>query len=486
MKKKRKIILFLSVALIFTSFVTVASAKQIQYNDDIRFKASIFTPFIITALRKESSWDSDLKSFLLIGTHVTVINKGEVFSQITTANGDSGYVLSIWLNIKDDLTLSRTYEHVYCGTTELNRLTATSAKNRKISWSTSDNKYVLFDQSTGNITGLTPGITTVTARSGLMNKSCSLVSINRWENTWKTTVDATIIYTLPISTSTTVTSIPSGTSVNVKGDMLGNEAYIDWLYIECNGKWGFINRNSINNFEGLLTVYNYYDNGYTIRFSDPKNKITDYYSSASTILWKKFGLKVNFYISPYISLADKCKSWSYGQITSSNISYLSCPKTGSHNSASCLTTTHMRDQLLIDKGYGTTTITRALWTGHIMNNHANSNSEIVTQTLVFTTGNTVIRNSNGAYINASANKIRRDSIFEAVHETCHQLGVPDHYCYNDTVPCSNKYCSKCALGLESYPDCIMTRVEALNVNSLSANFCDECKDTISLHINDHH
>mgnify|MGYP003288729329 CR=1 FL=1 len=196
-----------------------------------------------------------------------------------------------------------------------------------------------------------------------------------------------------------------------------------------------------------------------------------------------FGLKVCYYIKEYFSAADQCKKWSYG---SGYLEKLAspCPKNDKHHEKSCLVASHIRDTMLLEKGNGTKTITKCVWTGHIMDNHKGdrSHSESTTQSIIFTTGNTVNSNS---YTNKSSSAVRNSSIYEIVHETSHQLSAPDHYCYGktDTSLCKNPNCELC-YGSGFLPDCIMGKI--IYPTDTYDLYCEECATNIENHLKDHH
>ena len=234
----------------------------------------------------------------------------------------------------------------------------------------------------------------------------------------------------------------------------------------------------------MMTQYHYYDKGYALRFGSAETKIYDYASVLNDVMMANFNLKVCPYVEQYTSAADQCKIWRYGSVTANNLAS-SCPQSGNHNSDSCLNTKHLRDILLENKGWGTNVMTKAVWTGHIMNNHTGdrSNSESVTQTIIFTTGNTV---NAGSHTNKSASAIKKASVYEIVHETSHQLSAPDHYCYNnenDSGLCQNPNCEVC-YGSGTIPDCVMGKI--IYPTDTYDLYCKDCSTKIKNHLNDHH
>ena len=196
-----------------------------------------------------------------------------------------------------------------------------------------------------------------------------------------------------------------------------------------------------------------------------------------------FNLKVCPYVDSYTSLADNCKILSCGEVNKNNLSK-SCPQTGNHHENSCLVTTHIRDDMLSHKDNGSPTVTKCIWTGHIMDSHKGdrSHSESTTQSIIFTTGNTVYSNS---YANKSNNSVKKLSLYEIVHETSHQLSANDHYCYgkDGSGLCKNPNCVIC-WGNGVLPECIMGKV--IYPTDTYDLFCEECETKIKNHIEDHH
>ena len=101
--------------------------------------------------------------------------------------------------------------------------------------------------------------------------------------------------------------------------------------------------------------------------------------------------------------------------------------------------------------------------------------------------------------NLSNNEIRYERIYTLLHESSHQLGAPDHYCYDETsTNCNNPTndCWRCDLGLPAPPYCLMTTrmsdlENRLNNGTLSGLYCSQCLSSthekgIFTHLNNHH
>lgn len=395
---------------------------------------------------------------------------------------ENGYIHEQLLNDKP-LNVKQQYITVYKGALKEGVVTISYDKGGALEWTVSSSGIVEiteYDERSLSVKGISPGTVTLSVKCGGNKDICDISCIEKWGDTETATAQTSIkVMGSPGKYYDVSKTIPEGSTITARGNIPNDSEYI---YVSSGDIWGFINLSDFPAIKYMMTQYHYYDKGFDKRFGSASTKIADYASVLNDVMMANFGLKVCYYIKPYTSAADKCKKWKYG---SDYLNYLSgsCPKTENHNPDSCLRTIHMRDVLLEDKGWGTNVITKAVWTGHIMDGHKPSNSEIVSQTLVFTTANTVSY-SSGTYSNKSSSNIRYYSLYEITHETGHQLGLNDGYCYKDIVngTCSNKNCFTCRkLPL---PNCIMAQIKS-PTNSTNM-FCDDCKEKINSHLKDHH
>lgn len=226
------------------------------------------------------------------------------------------------------------------------------------------------------------------------------------------------------------------------------------------------------------TMTHYYDNGYNVRISSASSAINGHQTVVSGILQDVFGLNVSSTRQIYTSCADDCKILTYGSVTSSNLTG-SCSHSTQH-----LTTAALRTELIADKGNGTTTHTRFLWTGHFMPGNPASNSNSTNHTVIITP--MAICDSSGNTLTVAAT-VTWQSRYSLLHEASHQLGAPDHYCYNPSGTCTNTNCWRCYKGLSSAPVCVMTsRKNIENITPASNLYCSGCKTTINSHLSSHH
>ena len=201
----------------------------------------------------------------------------------------------------------------------------------------------------------------------------------------------------------------------------------------------------------------------------------------SALFEELFNLRISSSTLSYTSCADTCKIQSSGSVTVSNLAS-SCLHNSEHDSTDVL-----RSTLVSDKGRGNTIISRVLWTGHILDGNPRSNSVDNNSWTVIITPYHVTYGDD--YSNKQDHVVRREYRFTLMHELSHQLDAPDHYCYNDAnehVPCSNPSCWY-HLG-ELQPDCIMFSRSGhdMEADPVETLYCQDCIDTISDHLEDHH
>lgn len=233
-----------------------------------------------------------------------------------------------------------------------------------------------------------------------------------------------------------------------------------------------------------FTTNHYYDQGYDVRFSGSSSAttlISGYQRISSNIYLDVFGLGITSTISGYTSIVDTCA----GLPMTLAKTKLSCSHTPNHRNR-----TQIKDNLLSQVGQGTNVMGRYAWTGHVLG--SNSSAYFPNYAVVMAIGATTDSNYN----NRPANVVRYESIYTLVHETGHQLGAPDHYCYAEgNNACSGRDCWRCRQG-KNPPNCLMTYryddLEAkLNNGTIAERFCSQCRSTIHsmgflVHLNDHH
>lgn len=426
-----------------------------------------------------------IKGILFQDREVKVLGySGNFVYVIDVKTKQEGYIHYLMINDKP-LNIVQEYANIYNGAYQSGSVRIKYDKEGILEWYVNKSGIVEVTKCTDrslSIKGISPGTVTLTVKCGSDRDTCSISCINQWKETETAIAKSTIEAThTPGNKPDGTRVIPEGATIIARGNIPSNN---DYLYVSSGNVWGFIKRSDFSAIKYMMTQYHYYDKGYALRFSSAETKIYDYASVLNDVMMANFNLKVCPYVQPYTSAADQCKIWRYGSVTANNLAS-SCPQNGNHNTDSCMRTRHIRDVLLVEKGWGTDVITKAVWTGHIMDSHKGdrSNSESRTQTLIFTTGNTVNSNS---YTNKSASAVKKSSIYEIVHETSHQLSAPDHYCYKkegNSGLCENKNCEIC-YGSGILPDCIMGKI--IYPTDTYDLYCEDCSIKIKNHLNDHH
>lgn len=229
-----------------------------------------------------------------------------------------------------------------------------------------------------------------------------------------------------------------------------------------------------------MSVIHYYDAGYSTRFTTALYYISLSQNTVSSILEEVFSLGITPDYNTYQSAADDCKIETYGSVTSANLT-ATCGHSTAH-----LTTAKLRSELVTDKGAGTTTTSKVLWTGHILPGNPSSNSLSSNHTVIITPRHTT---DSTTFTNLSSSEILAESRFSLLHELSHQIGAHDHYCYNSSTSssgeCSNPYCYKC-YGDGIKPFCAMTYRLILANYEADELYCEGCKNLISSHLSNHH
>lgn len=481
--RKNSIFKWFAVLLCFAILFGSMPAYAVNNTQPDATGETVSVKFLFAFFRSEPNLSfNTIKGIFLNGREVEVLGYSGNYVHVQDLDSKSkGYIHYFLLNDKP-LNIRQQHVNVYNGATKNGVVTINYDKDGVLEWSLSQSGIVSVTQHSYRsltVTGISPGTVTLTVECGNDRDTCTITCLNEWKDRETSTAksDIKVMYA-PGKFFNPEKTIPAGASITVYGNIPDS----DYFYISSGGIWGYINSSDFPLIKYMMTQYHYYDQGYEKRFSSANSKISDYASVLNDVMMANFGLKVCYYIEPYTSAADKCKKWKYGDDYLNHLSG-SCPKTENHNPDSCLRTIHMRDVLLEDKGWGTNVITKAVWTGHIMDGHKPSSSEKVSKTLVFTTANTVSY-SSGKYSNRPPSDIRYYSLYEITHETGHQFGLNDGYCYKDIVngTCSNKNCFTCRK--LSLPNCIMAQIKS-PTNSTNM-FCDDCKEKINSYLKDHH
>ncbi len=418
-----------------------------------------------------------IKSIFLYGREVEVLGYSGSYVRVWDSDSKSeGYIHYLLLNDKP-LNIRQQYVNVYNGATKSNAVTVNYDKYGELEWSASSSGIVEIIKNgkrSFSVKGISPGTVTLTVKCGNDKDTCSITCINEWKDRETSTAKSNVkVMCAPGKYFSPEKVISEGATITVCGDIPNS----DYFYVSSGDIWGYIYSSDFPDIKYMMTQYHYYDEGYQKRFGSASTKIADYASVLNDVMMANFGLKVCSYVEPYTSLADDCKILTYGKVDKNNLSK-PCP-----HKESCLVTTHIRDDMWLHKGKGNQTVTKCIWTGHIMDSHKSdrSHSESTTQTVIFTTGNTVY---SGSYTNKPTSDVRNLSLYEIVHETSHQLSAIDHYCYGktDSDLCKNPNCETC-YGSGTLPNCIMGKI--IYPTDTYDLYCIECENTIENHLKEH-
>jgi len=152
------------------------------------------------------------------------------------------------------------------------------------------------------------------------------------------------------------------------------------------------------------------------------------------------------------------------------------------------------NDIFYEFGAGSNVITKVAWTGHVLDTRSSA-SYSYGKIIVITIGCVTDDLNN----NLSNEIIRQERIYTLLHEISHQIGAPDHYCYDeDSENCDNPTndCWRCDRSVKVKPDCLMTYrmndlEDILASGDLSSIYCSQCMSAahdmgILTHLNDHH
>lgn len=195
----------------------------------------------------------------------------------TKSGGADGFVKYTRLkkDISDFLNLSAKDINVWGdGTTDPSKKLTTSYKG-DVEWLVGDDTIVDFNKSTGQITGLKPGTTTITAKSDGMTKTCTVHSLYKWPQSWIGKANQnTSLYKAEGSGYKTDKTINVGTDFIVYGDDATDDG---WTYgnIEGTDDWGYIPISHIST-KGTISQYNNMGWSYPLKRTLFKNIFSPY------------------------------------------------------------------------------------------------------------------------------------------------------------------------------------------------------------------
>lgn len=255
-----------------------------------------------------------------------------------------------------------------------------------------------------------------------------------------------------------------------------------------------------NEIEYSFTLHHYYDYGYEERFSDAdetaSQKIQSYHNAVAERLLQIFGVIVYSECenSPFESRADHCKKLMHGE--DDYLDYIWFDEDCAHGSGSEPNIHLTRTAINSEKFPNSNILTPVIWTGYILPtvNHRASVT-FNKRSIVMTPYNmTDFDEVTSKYVNESSDNVKKDSIYELLHEVCHTLGTYDHYCYYNyklydpsNTPCTNEHCVICVNHIEE-KYCIMfaNPSEVIDQTADDDLLCQDCIQIIREHLADHH
>lgn len=339
--------IFLDFAKAFFDFLFSVYQDNNSVSNGKGDAVKVKVPFFIVPFQESPGFLKSIKSLLLINTKVKVLGYSGDYTYVEVVNtSEKGYIFYYFLddNRDGELTMNRENDNVYVGKTNSGRLKVVYTGDETLTWSFEPAGYIARDVNTGIITGIKPGIVTITAKAGKLSKQCTVACINEWKETETATAQKSItIRANPGNSYESKGTISKGTTITALGDLADGSG---WIYVEASGIWGFIQLSDFPGIDYLFTEYHYYDKGYDLRFGSASTKIYDYASVMNDVMMDLFNLKICPYVSSYTSLADKCKILRYRSVKTGNLAS-GCPKTNGHVSGSCLTTNVLRDDIYI-------------------------------------------------------------------------------------------------------------------------------------------
>lgn len=153
--------------------------------------------------------------------------------------------------------LSRSCLDAFCGEYNDNYNVTTDYKG-KVVWRVADPSIARYNEETGNVYGLKPGVTTISATANGKTLTCVVRVIYHWKKSWQTNLisDGDFYMNSANGLKKTAT-IPKGISFFICGDM-GTQDKNGWAYgstvIDSKELWGYIKINAVSQ-KGTVSQY---------------------------------------------------------------------------------------------------------------------------------------------------------------------------------------------------------------------------------------
>lgn len=132
--------------------------------------------------------------------------------------------------------------------------TLTTQYKGDVKWEVGDDDIIDFDEKTGQVKGLKPGTTTITATADGVSQTCTVHSLYQWPQTWSTKTNCdTNLYKAVGSEYKASKSMLTGKAFTVYGD---NGTSDGWAYGNIDGTdyWGYVPISHIST-KGTISQY---------------------------------------------------------------------------------------------------------------------------------------------------------------------------------------------------------------------------------------
>ena len=229
---------------------------------------------------------ADANEMILFNSKCTVLGKYDSYAYITFDNGSGerdGFVKYTRLTNPPEGFLKLSAKNMdvwgngYVNTNK--KLTSNYKGKNKVHWDVADESIAEINEETGQVTGKKPGKTTITATADGMTAECTIHSLYRWPQTWKTKTNCnTNLYRADTSEYVITNYMPKGTVFEVFGD---NGTSDGWAYgcATINGKncWGYVPIDKVST-KGTISQYNNLNWPWPVVTPSGKNKADYIYS----------------------------------------------------------------------------------------------------------------------------------------------------------------------------------------------------------------
>lgn len=271
----------------FENILTFVFAGPNLLVKDICFDIQVYRNIFINLLRLLSiPTAAKTSSEVFLGDKVTVYGKAGGMAYVRYGEGEKldGFVRYIDLKnqINAFLNLSAENMNVWAnGITYEGRNLTTSYKGT-VDWTVENNKYISFDEETGQITGKTEGIgkkVKITAKADGMTESCTIHLLYKWKQPWTTkTNKETYLYNADENTYVKGNFLAKGKEFVVQGDC-GTSSGWAYGYCKINGenRWGYVPIADVST-KGTVSQYNNLGWSWPVKTPAGKNK-ANYISS---------------------------------------------------------------------------------------------------------------------------------------------------------------------------------------------------------------